>query len=243
MTKNELNVCEIFYSISGEGPTIGIPAVFLRLSKCNFSCSWTTNGKIQYCDTQYAKSSGKIMDFFKITNEIVKQVKKVGGNKFIIIFTGGEPTLQAKQLYEYLSTPLISPSPEYFTSGVDFIDIESNGTLPILPPKEFRRWFQFFRHYVVSPKPETPINNLKILSKIKNVYFKFVYDGSNINFIKNSIMEMEVIKRDHIYLMSAGTTYEELHDLDLETIELCKNYGFMFTPRLQSYLWGKKRGV
>ncbi len=40
MLENTLMVSEIFYSIQGEGPELGMPCVFVRLSGCNLSCPW-----------------------------------------------------------------------------------------------------------------------------------------------------------------------------------------------------------
>lgn len=39
-----LTVIETFYSIEGEGPFIGIPTFFIRLSGCNLRCTWTPVG-------------------------------------------------------------------------------------------------------------------------------------------------------------------------------------------------------
>ena len=33
-----LNISEQFYSIQGEGRTVGVPALFLRLQGCNLTC-------------------------------------------------------------------------------------------------------------------------------------------------------------------------------------------------------------
>ena len=41
-----MKVCEIFYSIEGEGIEIGRLEVFVRLSGCNLKCNW--------CDTKYS---------------------------------------------------------------------------------------------------------------------------------------------------------------------------------------------
>lgn len=38
--KNTLKLCEIYTSIQGEGPTTGIPSIFIRFSGCNLHCYW-----------------------------------------------------------------------------------------------------------------------------------------------------------------------------------------------------------
>ncbi len=74
------DVCEIFYSIQGEGLNQGKSAVFIRLSGCNLRCSW--------CDTKYAWKNGEKLSL----KEIVERVKsfKCGD----VCLTGGEPFLQ-----------------------------------------------------------------------------------------------------------------------------------------------------
>jgi len=73
-----LKINDIFYTIQGEGSFVGTPAIFIRLSNCNLSCS--------FCDTEFL--SGKQMD----ENDIVDECRKYKC-KFIVL-TGGEPTKQ-----------------------------------------------------------------------------------------------------------------------------------------------------
>lgn len=73
-----LNVNEIFYSLQGEGGRSGQPSIFIRLAKCNLSCS--------FCDTDFER--GVKMT----TDEILRKIEPYGCKW--IIWTGGEPTLQ-----------------------------------------------------------------------------------------------------------------------------------------------------
>ena len=47
---NTIRVSEYFYSIQGEGLTVGVPAVFLRLQGCNLDCG--SSGGSWVCDTE-----------------------------------------------------------------------------------------------------------------------------------------------------------------------------------------------
>ena len=102
-----VRICEIFSSLNGEGKYTGHPTTFIRLSGCPFNCS--------YCDTLYAKNSGKKMSIDKIMTEVNKL-----GNKYVCI-TGGEPLVQNDTMslvYELLSFSYI-------------VSIETNGLVEI----------------------------------------------------------------------------------------------------------------
>lgn len=75
-----MNICEIFYSIQGEGNWTGLPNIFIRTSGCNLRCF--------FCDTKYAYNSKLEMSISKI----VKNIKNY--NCKYITITGGEPLLQ-----------------------------------------------------------------------------------------------------------------------------------------------------
>jgi 7-carboxy-7-deazaguanine synthase len=238
MSQQKIKLAEVFYTIQGEGPNAGVPAIFIRLSGCNFKppCSWKVDGKVQYCDTLYAEK-GKLISLDALMSRVNSLIPI--SVKPIIVFTGGEPTLQYEAISEFISK---------FGGARYHFDIESNGSLPqsmLNDSAKFYEWIYTFSHYIVSPKPQTPTENIVKLASIHTtpVSFKFVYDGTNIDFIRNTLLKMPFLNPDHIYLMSAGCTPEELRERDIETVELCKKFGYRFSPRIQSWLYGKKRGV
>lgn len=109
--KPKAHILEIFSSIQGEGPYLGLRQIFVRFRECNLRCS--------FCDTD---SFGKSEDFS--VSEILKKfltLKKENPNIHSISLTGGEPLLHSRFLKRLL--------PEL--KKINFkIFLETNGTLP-----------------------------------------------------------------------------------------------------------------
>jgi 7-carboxy-7-deazaguanine synthase len=102
-----LEVHSIFFTIQGEGPFVGHPAIFIRLAGCNLQCP--------KCDTEYTQGRN-LLGIEEIILEARKTIKD-RVNKFpMIVITGGEPLRQNIGL---LCEELL----HYFKS----IQIESNG--------------------------------------------------------------------------------------------------------------------
>lgn len=123
-----LRVCEIFYSIQGEGHRTGQPMVFVRLAGCNLRCD--------FCDTKYAWDirSGREMG----EDEIIGEVSKYGC-KWVCL-TGGEPMLQdVSELMRRLRE-----------EGFE-VAVETNGTI-------FRKCLRLASWVTVSPKPGAPLH-------------------------------------------------------------------------------------
>lgn len=78
----DLKVTELFYTIQGEGPDAGRPAIFLRLTHCNLRCF--------FCDTQF--DEGKWYPFDQLCRDILGLAQRHGCG--LVVITGGEPLLQ-----------------------------------------------------------------------------------------------------------------------------------------------------
>ena len=137
----KLQLVEVFDSLQGEGPDIGIPARFVRLAHCNRRCVW--------CDTDYA------VRFELGVDEFVELMARdyadaTSSELAYVIFTGGEPTLQARHLNMAI-THLESKLPINWHWAC-----ESNGTLLALP--DVLEFYRRMQRIVISPKPPSSEN-------------------------------------------------------------------------------------
>lgn len=136
----ELDVHSIFYTIQGEGPFSGTPAVFIRLAGCNLQCP--------LCDTEYTKGRQRMPIAGILKQVMFTSEKNIRG---LVVITGGEPFRQHLP-------PLVS----ILINMGFFVQIETNGTLAIpddlLPAGWlYRQWWPAIHdgkgvYVVVSPK-------------------------------------------------------------------------------------------
>lgn len=87
-------VNSIFYTIQGEGPFAGMPAVFVRMAGCNLQCPM--------CDTEY--TARQPMTPAAVLGAVNEESRRAS-RKPLVVITGGEPFRQpigmmAKQLLE-----------------------------------------------------------------------------------------------------------------------------------------------
>ena len=110
---NKLLITSIFVTLQGEGPYSGLPAVFVRLAKCNLACS--------FCDTYF--DSGEWLAFDELDKRIDDELwdSSLDKSRYVLVVTGGEPMLQ-KALGPWLQTQ--------FEGGNKWrnVQIETNGT-------------------------------------------------------------------------------------------------------------------
>lgn len=240
---------EIFYSIQGEGKSIGQPSIFVRTSLCNLHCYW--------CDTDYTWnwSGTRFRHAYDSRPGYQKFVKKdwiaecniadvaAAVSAFPcrnVILTGGEPMLQQKALVTLMQQL------RQQHSGYRF-EIETNGTL--LPSAEFDNAVD---QYNVSPKLENSQNPKKLREKPAayrffaanpKAHFKFVVSEQADLSEVLELVERYNISKEHIWLMPEGSSRQLLARRRRWLVEVCKTHGFRYTDRLHVQIWGSKKGV
>lgn len=229
---NTLAVSETFYSLQGEGQTMGIPSVFLRLGGCNLLCdgSWL-------CDTIEVWRKSTATEFKDVLSKEYVQRLKDGAH---LVITGGEPLLHQKKIYKYL---------RWFWSEYGFlptVEVETNGT--ILPTGKL---FLLIKYWNVSPKLKNsgePYNKrfkepaLKALNNLTGAIFKFVItDHSDYEEILQDFDNVIDFKK--IVLMPGGSSQKELSRTSRIVAELAIETGHRYSSRLHIDIWNRKTGV
>jgi len=230
-----LKYVEFFYSIQGEGPNLGRPAIFLRLKGCNLNCQFSDSR----CDTFLLNVSSE--EYNSDPKALVSKLRKKFPffDKVLLVITGGEPLLKQEALQLFVHEVLK-------TKSLDTIEIETNGTI-------FPTIFKHKVRFIVSPKIATqpPQIKTKVISQYldrlkkhpKKVFFKFVVDTES---DVRKILSLDArfrIYRKNVYLMPVGHSRDLVLKNSLKVVELSKKYHFNFSSRLQIMLWDTKRGV
>ena len=237
-------ISEVFYSIQGEGKTVGIPSVFVRLGGCNLMCGGMGtqfdkelhNGAEWRCDTVEVWMNGGAMLVEDVLHQECIEAIEKGAH---IVLTGGEPMMQQKALEEFIN---------YIKDEIvdePYIEVETNGTIM---PSDFL--LEEVSLWNCSPKLSNSGNDkalaykpevIEVLNKFHTI-FKFVVNTKK-EWHEIGYLYMPIIDRDKVYLMPAGENQELLNENKLNVVELAKKECVNFTTRLHIEIWNKKTGV
>ncbi len=261
-----MKVSECFFSLQGEGATLGRRALFIRLPKCNLACGTgklIEQGKASWiCDTQEVMKTSIEMS----TDDIINKIKSYGEAIFQsillgythIVFTGGEPALEEYRepiiaFIKELSAQSLTFQREEIKAaiGLPMIEIETNGT-QYTGMNSFYNQFNFVN---CSPK----LSNSGMVKDVRIVPFALIeiskHSYSTFKFVINQESDWEEAKRDfldtnyinvpadRIFLMPAGDTRDKVIESSKVVWEICKQYGLIMTTRLHILAFDKKVGV
>ena len=222
----ELVVSEVFGpTFQGEGPTIGRRAAFVRLGRCNLTCTW--------CDTPYTWNWDRFDPAVELTRrpvqDIVDEVAAMDVDR--VVLTGGEPLLQQRHL-----RPLLDACRERGWA----VEVETNGT--IAPTADVTAEVSQFN---VSPKlANSGVDRdraivpsaLLALAGTGKAAFKFVVTGVG------DLDEIAALHLEPVYVMAEGTTPATVLATTKAVADDVAARGWHLTTRLHVLLWGDERG-
>ncbi len=244
LARNDQGEPEIFRSIQGEGPAIGRPRTFVRLSGCNLHCVW--------CDTAYTwnwigspfahQNSVKFdpsREMIKLsTAETADRIRALASEGVVV--TGGEPLLQTDAVIE-----MIDALREHDHRAL--VEIETNGT--IAPSDTLIDRVDYF---VVSPKLAHSGNDAAVALKPEAMRRFAELTSASLKFVCKDAADVDAaatianqygFPAQRIYVMPEGTTSEAIHARGPALIETTIAHGFNYSDRLHIHLFGQKRGV
>ena len=231
---------EIFASLQGEGPSMGVPVAFVRLSRCNLACTW--------CDTAYTwrfegdnRPHRDGVAYNRKANQVplspaetAERIAALGQKRLVI--TGGEPLLQAAALAEMLEhLPDIS------------VEIETNGT--VAPPV---RLDVRVDQYNVSPKLAHSGNaadlalipeRLDAWATEPRAFLKFVIAAPEDVAEVLELQRRYRFRPERVFLMAEGTDSATQRTRQAWLSGLCLEHGFRMSDRLHIHLYGDTRGT
>jgi 7-carboxy-7-deazaguanine synthase len=225
----DVKIAEIFYSVQGEGVLTGVPSVFVRTSGCNLRCSW--------CDTPYTSWNPEGADLS--IDAILEQTAEFSAARHVVL-TGGEPMI---------APGIVELSKRFRERGMH-ITFETAGT--VFQPVECDLMS-------ISPKlanstPEGPFRaqherlrlQPDVLRKLMahcDYQLKFVIaQEEDVDEVRDLVSRLEA-PAEKVMLMPEGISAEVLSERGVWVAEICKRYGYRFSPRLHVYLYGNRRGV
>jgi 7-carboxy-7-deazaguanine synthase len=231
---------EIFASLQGEGPSLGRPVAFVRLSRCNLACTW--------CDTAYTwrfegdnrpHRDGTAFDrkANQVTldeADVAARIAALGQDRLVI--TGGEPLLQGAALARMVA----------LLAGIS-VEIETNGTVAPHPALD-----SHVAQYNVSPKLThsgnpadlaLPPERLEAWASDARAWFKFVVAEPDDLTEILALIECHGIDRARTFVMPEGTDSATLRSRERWLAPLALEHGLRLSDRLHIHLFGDTRGT
>ena len=231
---------EIFASVQGEGPSMGMPCTFIRLSRCNLACEWCDTAYTWHFDDDQRPHRGGLT-FERKANQVTldeadvaARVEALGQSRLVI--TGGEPLMQGSALAK-----LLELLPDHT------VEIETNGTTTA--PARVDIWVD---QYNVSPKLAHSGNpaelalipeRLRSYSIDERAFFKFVVASPADVAEAAELVRAHALPKKRVFLMPEGTDSETLREREKWLTQSCLEHGFRMSDRLHIHLFGDTRGT
>ncbi|EJF53997.1 organic radical activating enzyme [Saprospira grandis DSM 2844] len=252
-TPNLLAVSEYFYSLQGEGQTMGVPAIFLRLSGCNLICGGKGaekdgqlhDGASWICDTMEVWMKGESLPFAQLLQRLDDELQfsqRLAQGVHLVI-TGGEPLLQDKRIAAFLAFL------EAERQGLrPIIEVETNGcflpSAPLLERVSYWNCSPKLQNSGMPAKKRIVPKALKGLAQEAGTIFKFVIaQASDFEEIQSDFLAKGLIKKEQLVLMPAADSLAALLERNKMVAEICIREQIRMSSRLHVEIWDQLTGV
>ena len=208
-----LELCETFRSLQGEGPLMGRPAFFIRLSGCvQPFCPW--------CDTPEGLQPGTFIHIDQLMDRLDLQRDR------LVVITGGEPFRQWDQGLHLLEEELLTRElqVQYETSGKLRLPQSTKGEIICSPKYIDHRW-----HF-----------DLENLARPITA-FKFVL-ADETEHVQAFIAE-HGIARERVWIMAQGAERKQQLDRSGSLWQFCVEHGYNYSPRLHILTFDRQRSI
>jgi 7-carboxy-7-deazaguanine synthase len=228
-----LRVSEVYQSVQGEGPRVGLPTVFVRFGGCNLRCpGWP-------CDTQHAidpafRHEWTKLDVLDVTDRIVDVA---GSSTTNICFTGGEPFLQRGIDLERLTQELTE-------KGFTTFEAFTNGTL------EYPEWVFEWVHLIMDWKLPGSGEDYANEMRLKNL--EHFSEGDAVKFVCADEKDLDVAQdlweeylADRPYIETFyGVAWGKMENQDLVELVLKRNLPWRLNVQVHNHIWNREqRGI
>lgn len=224
----ELDVVDIWDTIQGEGPYVGMPAVFVRLAGCNLQCP--------LCDTNYTKGRR----WFPVMY-LAQRIATQWAHREVVVITGGEPFRQALALQRLCHELVIRDKA---------VQIETNGVIATEMLEKID-WTALDYQDVVQPNPlivcspKTP--KVTIPSQVVFAW-KYVLRAGEVDPVDG--LPTSVLggrgsphrppphwSRQQVYVQPADEKDPELNQRNLEVaLASCQKFGYRFSLQVHKLI-------
>lgn len=233
MSERVMKIAELFFSIQGEGRLLGMPSAFLRTTGCPLRCVW--------CDSDYTSwdPQGE--------NQTVEQIlsRLAAFPTRHVVVTGGEPLIAPaiEELCAGLRTSgyhiTIETAAVVFKEvACDLASISPKLSNSIPHQREGGRWAE--RHDRLRLHPEV----IQAFVDRSDYQLKFVIDRvEDVEEARSIVDRLRGVDPAKVLLMPQGTNRDELDRRGAWLVEVCKQHGFRYCPRLHIELFGNLRGT
>ena len=214
MSGIELRITEIFRSLQGEGRSVGLPTVFVRLTGCPLRCG--------YCDTRYAFKGGRLLSL----EAVLEKVDSFDTRHVVV--TGGEP----------LAQPSCIPLLDRLLERNYAVSLETSGALDISPVDTRVSRVMDLKTPASGELARNRLENLALLTPHDQLKF-VICDRRDYDWAKQMLDEHALRARCELLFSPA---FGQLDGAELAEWILEDGLSVRFQLQLHKVLWGDEPG-